>query len=276
MSKRDYYDVLGVAKSATEDDIKKAYRKLAMKYHPDRITEDSEKAAAEEKFKEAKEAYETLSDTTKKAQYDQHGHNGPDMFSHGTNHGFHTHTHSNVNEEFMRTFFSDGSPFGDIFGTRPQSRQQATHAINMSLEDAYTGKTIKIDSRATINIPQGVRSGTKFYADNKIYRVDIQNHYKFKRANDDLLVDIEISAVEAMLGIDAVLEHLDKTQLQFAIPAGIQSGQIVKLANKGMKNPETDRYGDMMVRLNITVPRDLSESEKIAVRALRHRSSINI
>jgi DnaJ-class molecular chaperone len=275
MSKRDYYDVLGVAKNSSEDDIKSAYRKLASKYHPDKLAE-SEKAAGEVKFKEAKEAYEMLSDAEKRAQYDRHGHNATE-FAHGRQHGGWS-THSvnpeDLNEVF-RTFFSHGGgTFGEeLFGQKPR---QVTHVINISLSDAYTGKQLKIDSGTIINVPRGCRHGTKFYVDGKFYRIDIQQHFKFKRANDDLLVDLQITAVEAILGVEAILEHLDGAKLQFAIPAGIQPGQIVKLSGKGMKNPETDRIGDMMIRITVTVPRSLSEAELTALKTLSHRESINV
>jgi len=274
MSKRDYYDVLGVARTASEDDIKSAYRKLASKYHPDKLA-DTEKAAGEAKFKEAKEAYEVLSDADKRVQYDQVGH-GFTEFTHGQRRGSwsaHSVNPDDLNEVF-RTFFSRTGGFSDdLFG---QQTRQATHVVNISLADAYIGKQIRIDSGAIINVPKGCRSGTKFYVDGKFYRVDIQPHFKFKRANDDLLIDLQINAVEAILGVEAVLEHLDGAKLQFAIPAGIQPGQIVKLSGKGMKNPETDRIGDMMIRISITMPRSLTDEEKAALKTLSHRESINV
>ena len=94
--------------------------------------------------------------------------------------------------------------------------------------DAYLGRTVQ-DGVTTINIPKGIRSGSKLFVDSKIYRVDVQPDIKFKRSNDDLLIDIQITAVEAMLGTGAVLQHLDGAKLQFSIPAGIQNGQIIKL-----------------------------------------------
>ena len=116
----------------------------------------------------------------------------------------------------------------------------------------------------------------KFYADNKIYQVNILSHPKFKRSNDDLLVDVEISAFEAMLGLEIVLEHLDGAKLQFNIPAGIQAGQIVKLSAKGMQNPETDRTGDLLVRCSITTPKNLTEEQKELLKQMPRRDSINI
>jgi DnaJ-class molecular chaperone len=279
MSKRDYYEILGLAKNSSDDEIKKAYRQLASKYHPDKISGadgSPEKKQAEEKFKEVKEAYETLSDADRRIHYDAHGHAGPEAFGHGAQQWTHR-TSSNPAqfEEMFKTFFSQNSQFNEgFFGQAP--KQQVINIVNISLVDAYIGKTIRIDGVTTITIPQGARSGTKFFANNKLYRVDIQPHYKFKRANDDLLVDISITAIEATLGIEAMLDHLDGNKLQFAIPPGIQPGQIVKLSNKGMKNPETDRIGDILVRVSITVPRTLTDAEKVALKTVNHREVINI
>jgi molecular chaperone DnaJ len=274
MSKQDYYEVLGLAKNSSDDDIKAAYRKLASKYHPDKVQGDAEKAAVEVKFKEAKEAYEILSEPEKRAQYDRHGHNAPN-FGHGRS-GWSAHSSVNpadLNDVFKTFFAKNGNFNEDLFGQAPR---QTTHVINISLADAYTGRQLTIDSKIGITIPKGARSGTKFYVDGKFYRIDIQPHFKFKRANDDLLVDLQITAIEAMLGVESILEHLDGAKLQFAIPAGIQPGQIIKLSNKGMKNPETDKIGDMMIRIAITVPRGLSEADITALKTVSHRESINL
>jgi len=274
MSKRDYYEILGIAKTASEEDIKLAYRKLASKYHPDKIQGDTEKASAEVKFKEAKEAYETLTDQEKRSQYDSYGHDGPTFSNHGHRTWANTGNTDDLND-ILNGFFSRQHVFNEgVFTQKP--RQQVIHIINISLADAYTGKNIIIDSKTTINIPKGVRSGTKFYGDNKFYRVDIQTHYKFKRSNDDLLVDVSINAIEAILGVEASLEHLDGAVLQFKIPAGIQPGQIVKLSNKGMKNPETDRYGDMLVRISVTIPQNIADADKDVLKNFVHRDSITI
>lgn len=264
MSKKDYYTVLGLAKNATEDDIKKSYRKLAMKFHPDRNKE----AGAEESFKEAKEAYEILGDPQKRAEYDQFGHDG-NSFRHA--------------QGAARTWNFENGDFTDVFSELfrrhndhvSQQKTQTIYMVSLPLLDAYLGRTIQ-DDKTTINIPKGVRSGTRLFVDSKIYRIDVQPHHKFRRSNDDLLVDTEISAIEAMIGADAELEHLDGAKLQFNIPAGIQHGQIVKLSGKGMKNPETDRYGDMMVRVSINVPRNLTDEQREMLKPLRLRDSVKI
>src|SRR6516164_3748718 len=140
MSKRDYYDVLGLTKGASDDDIKKAYRKLAMKHHPDRNQGDGAKAA-EEKFKEVKEAYEMLSDPQKRSAYDQYGHAGvdPNMRGPGAE-GF---------GGFAEAF---GDIFGDVFGARGGARggrqvyrgSDLSYAMEITLEEAAEGKDAQI------------------------------------------------------------------------------------------------------------------------------------
>lgn len=273
MSKRDYYEILGVAREASEDDIKSAYRKLASKYHPDKLVE-TEKAAGEAKFKEAKEAYECLSDPEKRQQYDMGGMNTESFFTHRST------PQSADFDEFVKSVFGAGNGtrhsfrFDEGLFTQ-QNRPRPTLAINIALEDAYVGRTIQVD-KSTIVIPKGVRNGTKLFANGTMYRIDVQAHHKFKRANDDLLIDVEINAIEAMLGVETVLSHLDGAILQFTIPAGIQPGQIIKLTGKGIKNPETDRHGDMLVRISVSIPKDVSEVDKTVLKNLKHRTSINI
>jgi len=273
MSKRDYYDVLGLAKNASEDDIKKAYRKMASKYHPDKVTDEAQKASVEVKFKEAKEAYETLSDSEKRSMYDQFGHDG-NSFTQSRSHTQHT--------EHRTWSFGDVGDMNHIFeelfkhhsGFNTRGQPQIT-VINISLKDAYTGITINHDNTLVI-VPQGTRSGTKLFVGGKMFRIDVLQHPKFKRALDDLMTEVSITAIEAMLGVEAYLEHLDGNKLQFTIPAGIQNGQIVKLSRTGMKNPEVDHIGDMLIRVTITIPRDFSDADKVKLKNLPHRNSINI
>jgi DnaJ-class molecular chaperone len=275
MSKRDYYQVLGITSSATEDEIKQAYRRLAMQLHPDRNPDD---ASAEGKFKEVGEAYQHLSDPEKRAQYDAYNRSGSESnpFTHGRTRSW-SYTADRASPDMdMSDIFKS---FFDIDSTDPafnQPRQQHIHVVTISLADAYIGKTISIDGTHSIYIPRGARSGTKFYAEGRTFRVDILPDPKFKRSNDDLLVDVTIDAIEAILGVETILSHLDCVKLQFNIPAGIQPGQIVKLAGKGMKNPETDKVGDILVRITVTIPKVLTDTQKDILKSLTHRSLINI
>jgi molecular chaperone DnaJ len=269
MSKRDYYEILGVAKTADDAAIKKAYRSLASKYHPD-------KGGDTAKFQEIQVAYDNLSDPQKRAAYDQYGHDAPQQGGPQW-----THNAQHINPDQFRDIFGGmfgggAGPFGDIFGNVHQQARQTRHVINMSLEDAFKGKQLRLPAGISINIPAGVRTGTRFFNDTAIYEVNVQPHAKFKRANDDLLVDVEINAIEAMLSIEATLDHLDGSKLQFTIPEGIQNGQVVRLGNKGMKNPETDRFGDLMIRITVTTPRGLTDEQKAFLKTMQHRESFNI
>jgi DnaJ-class molecular chaperone len=280
MSKRDYYDILGLAKNASEDDIKKAYRKLASKFHPDKYKEGTpEQVTAEASFKEAKEAYETLSDAQKKAQYDQFGHASDNAFAHGTRTRGHGQSHTWTFEDIgdMQGVFEEifKSNMGRGFHRENVNRIKIV-PINISLQDAYTGRAVKPDVTTTVVIPKGIRSGTKLHVNGTLYEINVRPDAKFKRALDDLMVEINITATEAMLGLEATLEHLDGNKLVFDIPAGIQPGQIVKLSKMGMKNPEVEVTGDLLVRISVSIPKNLSEAEKTVLAGLPHRDAITI
>jgi DnaJ-class molecular chaperone len=267
---RDYYEILEVPKSATADDIKKAYRKKASILHPD-------KGGDTAKFQEIQEAYATLSDPQKREAYNQYGHNAP---QHNGGPQW-THNAQHVDPDMFKEMFGNmfggaGSPFGDIFGNVHQQQAKPRHIINMSLEDAYKGKQLRLPGGISINVPAGVRTGTRFHSEQAVYEIQVPPHPKFKRAGDDLLVDVDINAIEAMLSVEALLDHLDSSQLQFTIPAGIQNQQVVRLAGKGMKNPETDRYGDLMVRITVTIPKSLTDEQIAFLKTMQRRESFNI
>ncbi len=259
MSQKDYYQTLGVAKGASDEDIKKSYRKLAMKYHPDRNRE----TGSEEKFKEIKEAYEALSDPARQS----YGHTNSRDYDNYDN--WTTDYRHNDLDEILKSF-------KDMLNEKTKAEKaQSVTAIKISLQDAYIGVTVKVGG-ILFNIPKGTRSGTKLYAGGRLIQVDVATDAKFLRSLDDLMVEVGITAVEAMLGVNAILEHLDGIALHFTIPAGIQNGQIVKLSKKGMKNPEHDRFGDLLVRISISVPKNLSAEQQAALKVLDHRENINI
>lgn len=162
MAKRDYYEILGVSKSTPEDEIKKAYRKLAIKYHPDKNQGDKE---AEEKFKEAAEAYEILSNPDKKARYDRHGHQGLDGYSSGGGMNM-----EDIFSQFSDIFGSGGSPFGDMFGGggRQQMRKGTNLRIKLklTLEEIAEGVEKKIKVKRFVACEgckgTGAKNGTAF------------------------------------------------------------------------------------------------------------------
>jgi DnaJ-class molecular chaperone len=262
--KKDYYEVLGLQKTASAEDIKKSYRQLASKFHPDKISDVAQKPLMEEKFKEVKEAYETLSDPEKKVHYDQFGHNA----------SVHTQrSHSFNNNDFESMFRDIFENHG--FDSSMFRKQEKVISISISLSDAYQGRTINING-TKITIPKGMRNGGRLFIDGKMYKIDIQQHHKFKRSDNDLMIETTISAIEAITGIDVTLEHLDANKLQFTIPSGIQPGQIIKLSGKGMLDPDINYIGDLLIRVNITIPRNISEEQKKALDIFGNRTSIII
>lgn len=285
MATKDYYKILGVSKSATEDEIKLAYRRLASKHHPDKINAPDgspEKKEAERVFKEVKEAYETLSDKSKRQAHDS---GSDEIFKDFTK--YH-HGGSSKSSHWDWDFDPAASAefkdiFKDLFEKQAYKNQSGPFAnktqqviLHITLEDAYRGTTLKTSSGATIKIPRGTYTGTKFTHNNIFYRIDIQPHMKFTRSEDDLVMDLEINAFEAILGADSYVNNLDGTTLQFNIPAGIQPGNILKLSGRGMPNPNTGKFGDMLIRIKVSIPKNLTTDEIAALDKLPHRRTIHI
>jgi len=236
---KDHYATLGVSESATDKEIKSSYRKLASKFHPDKNKSDEATA----KFQEISEAYETLSDGQKKTEYDFMKANG------GRHQGQFGASGHNMNDIFS-------SMFGSNAGHRPHTPM---YEVRISLNQAYTGTIIDMDG-LRVQIPAGVQTGNRMHLQDKMISIVVAHHPKFKRAHNDLLVDINIDAFVAMLGSDAIVQHIDNARLKFKIPAGTQQSQIIKLSGKGMPNPDSSAKGDLLIRCNITMP-DLTGKE---------------
>lgn len=273
MAKKDYYTILGVAKNASADDIKQAYRRLAMKYHPDR---NSDPGAADT-FTQVKEAYEVLSDVKKRAAID----NAESLFRHNSDTAG---SWADVDSGDFKDIFGDFMAarhfkFSEDIFKEYGHRQRTADSVcvaTISLASAYTGGVIEPAPGVKIVIPAGMRSGTKFYLNGTIYKVEVALDNKFKRSLDDLMTEVSLDAIEAILGVEALLTHLDNTTLKFSIPAGIQHGQIIKLSGKGMNAPDTNKIGDLLIRVNITIPRGLSAELHNILRAIPHRTLIDI
>lgn len=298
MTKKDYYSVLGVPRSATDEDIKKAYRKLALKFHPDKNPGDK---AAEDRFKEITDAYETLKDPKRRQMYDQFGHaGGPganpfDGFSgFGAAGGFGGRT---AGPENFQDAFSDF--FGDIFTgpkgrrgpQRPAKGSDLRYSLQISLEEAATGceKTITFlrqkgsreeTAKLSITVPSGVKAGQRLklrgegdspdgaaHAGDLYVIVNFADHSLFRRKDNDLLLDLPISFVDALLGATIEIPTL-VGKASLTVPSGTHTGQIFRLKGKGF--PEMGGYGagDMLVKAVIDVPGDLSEDEKRQIRSL--------
>jgi molecular chaperone DnaJ len=345
MSKRDYYEVLGVAKDAGEREIKKSYKRFAMKYHPDRTQGDKGK---EEQFKEIKEAYEILTNAQKRAAYDQYGHAGVDP-NRGSGGG---------NADFGDVF---GDVFGDIFGGgqgggRRQSRAQRgadlRYNYEMNLEDAVKGKSVEINvptwvgcdpckgsgakkgsapkvcpgcqgsgqvhlrqgffavqqkcptcqgrgqiiadpckkchgqgrvektKTLSVKIPAGVDSGDRIRLSGEgeagqfgagsgdLYvQIHVRDHNIFTRDANNLYCEVPIGFTQAALGGDIEVPTLDgKARLK--VPSETQSGKMFRMRGKGVKSVRSGSVGDLICKVIIETPVNLTESQKTILRQL--------
>ncbi len=251
----NHYAVLGVAKDASQDDIKKQYRKLARKYHPDR----SEEADAEAKFKEINTAYQTLKNPKKRAEYD----NPQPQF-----------------KEFSFRTDGGGQSIHDMLrqamggGRFQQQKQQPMAHVNISLEEAFTGTTRTLNT-SEFTIPAGIRSGNHLFVDGFIIIINIARHHKFQRSHDDLLTGVEITAIEAMLGIECQMKNIDGKTIKVKIPAGIQHGKLVRATGMGMPNPEINIRGDLLIQVVVKTPENLTNDEKASIIKVNHRKSFD-
>jgi len=272
----DYYNTLGVAKQATADEIKRAYRKLASQHHPD-------KGGDTKKFQEIEEAYRILSDPDKRAQYDNPAPQGFNQFG-GVPPGF---------EDIMSQMFGGGgSPFGDIFGRRQQPPRNRTLNIQtqVTLEEAFSGKEMVAnltlpngrDQILNIKIPKGIQDGVTLrlanVGDDNVpnaprgdihLTVGVQPHPVFARQGDDLIRSLEVSAIDAMLGKSYQIETIDGRLLEIKVPEGTQPGRILNAGMYGMPNMNDNRFvGRMLVKLDIRTPTDLTEWQKQKLREI--------
>jgi curved DNA-binding protein len=295
MDYKDYYKTLGVERSASADDVRKAYRKLAMQYHPDRNPGSKQ---AEEKFKEINEAYQVLSDPQKRARFDQLGSaysnwqergGAPGDFDWsqwysgqpgaGASGGTRV-EYGDLNDLFGQDIFSDffRSIFGNMGGgrtgtsTRARSAPAYQQPISISLDEAYHGTTRTLQSeerRLQVRIPAGVKTGSKVRVagaapeGSDLYLiVEIEPDDRFERQGDNLRATAEVDVFTALLGGEADVETLDGT-VKLKIPAGTQPEQVFRLAGRGMPRLRSSQNkGDLFVRLKVRVPKQLSEKQK--------------
>ena len=261
----DHYTILGVSKTATADEIKSAYRKLASKNHPD-------KGGDTASFQKIQAAYDTLSNPDKRAEFDNPQSQGVFNFSNdGIPPGF---------EQFFRHFNMGAGQ------QAPQRNRTLSMQSVISLEDAFTGKELIANIQLpngknhtiTAKIPAGVADGTtlrlKEIGDDthvNLPRGDIHlsvyinRHDRFERSGDDLVTTIDISAFDAMLGTSMNVDTINHVSLEVKIPAGIQPGAILGAAGYGMPNMHDNRYkGRMLLKINVIIP-ILTEEQKVLI-----------
>jgi curved DNA-binding protein len=300
MEYKDYYKVLGVERNATEDEIKRKYRKLALEHHPDRNPGDK---AAEEQFKEINEAYQVLGDAEKKNRYDQLGESYSSWQQRGgAPGGF------NWDEWFVQNprggnVRVEVGDFGDLFGnsglgdfsdffrsifggranmgstsTRTAQKPQAFQQdVTISLFEAYQGTTrrIEIEGRQKeVIIPPGARTGTKVRVSDAISTapnrpksdlylvIQVADDPRYQRKRNNLHTDIDVDLYTAVLGGEIKVPTLSGNVV-LSIPAGTQPGQTFRLSGRGMpllKKPQTS--GDLYVNINVQIPSKLTAKEK--------------
>jgi len=295
MDYKDYYKILGVDRKTSADEIKKAYRKLAMKYHPDRNPGDKQ---AEERFKDFNEAYQVLSDEQKRARYDQLGSSYSDWQQRGAPGNFNWGdwtaqqgqgaSQVNINDLFGNGTFSDF--FRSIFGVagdgsirsgmpRSQSRMspQYQQQVSISLKEAVQGTTrqLQVGERVMeVKLPAGARTGTKVRvpsagpagsdgrASDIYLLIEVTDDPAFEREGNDLHTQAKIDIFTAILGGETRVDTLSG-KVVLTIPPGTQPDQVFRVAGRGLpqiKNPQVK--GDLFVRIKVQIPRQLTSKQK--------------
>ena len=302
MEFKDYYSVLGVDKNASQDEIKKTYRKLAKKYHPDKNPGDK---AAEEKFKEISEANEILSNPEKRKKYDKLGQNwnsyqnagssGDEWFRNyaSSEQGGGYHFSGNFDDVFNKTggfsdffeaFMGGGFDFGK--GNRPGPRKGGDYEanLNISLEEAFSGteKQFVLDGRTIkVKISPGVKEGQKLRLKNQgaesrtggekgdLYlNIKIDKHHVFERKENNLYYDLDVDLYTALLGGKKQISTIDNKLINITIPKETESGSILRIKQMGMQNESKTYRGDLFVRINVKMPKNLSEEETKLIQQL--------
>ena len=301
MADTDYYKALGVNKTATDDEIKKSYRKLAMKYHPDHAKEDK---AAEEKFKQVSEAYAVLSDKEKRQQYDTFGSSGfqqrysqEDIFR-----GFDM-------EDILRGFglggagasagrrggggrkfsFGGGSPFGNFAGQEaPIKGSDLVYELPLTIQEVVLGASKQVSfqhgpqsENLTVKIPKGLISGKKLRISGKgesgpyggpagdLYiKAKILDDPIFNVKGHDLYVTRSIKLTEAALGVTLAIPTIDGKELSLKIPAGVKHKTQMRLAGNGIPFMNEEIRGDLYVQIDVQMPKHLTKEQKMLIEQL--------
>ena len=294
MSQNDYYKTLGVSRDASADDLRKAYRKLARKYHPDMNPDDP---AAVENFKQVQEAFEVLGDTEKRAQYDRYGTafpgGGPGgaagPWQTGGTGGFPDLQDILGGEIDLSGLFGGGMPFGrgrGPAGPRPMPGADQRAEINIPFQVAVEGGGHEIQvqrdgtpDRLEVKIPSGVQDGSVIRlagegapggnggpAGDLLVTIRVAPHPFFSRERNNLLLEVPLSVDEAVIGAKVEVPTLADGKVVLTIPPGSSSGTKLRLRGKGVQDLKTGKRGDQIVILKIAVPQSVSRRASEALR----------
>lgn len=312
MEYKDYYKILEVDKSSSQDDIKKSFRKLAKKYHPDLHPNDDK---AQEKFKEINEAYEVLGDEKKRKQYDQFGQYGfsngqqfdPSQFGFGNFGGGKQYTYTSGEGADFSDFFNlifggasgsrGGFDMGDIFGartgrsaggTRRPQRQSYESEITISLEEAYKGVARDVSlnfggttKNITVKVPKGITPGKKIKVKGDkwgidgdiLFRINISESRDMRLEGLDIIKRVPVLPWEAALGEKVLVQTLSG-KIKVDIPQGTTGGTRMRLPGKGFVDLKDNR-GDLYLEITIVNPPDLRDEDKKLYRKLKENIDYN-
>lgn len=276
----DYYSTLGLQRGANADEIKKAYRSMAMKHHPDR-------GGDEKKFKEIEEAYRTLSDPQKKQMVDSGMDPNGQQHAGGFNQGpFEFHFGSGNFEDIFSNF-----GFGGFQQQRVRRNKSVNIVVEMSLADVLVGKTLDAEISIpggkskviNINIPPGIEHGQQIryerMGDDSIpgippgdllVNVRVIPHPIFKREGETLIAEKTISVWDALLGSSLTIDTLDNKTLQITIPPGTQPDTVMSCRQEGLPNMRNRHRGNLLIKIKVNIPRDLTESQKETITQLKN------
>ncbi len=291
---KDYYQVLGVKEDASKTEIKKAYRKLAREFHPDR---NKDKPGAEEQFKEVQEAYEILSDDANRRKYDRvrknpFGGGFENIFTSGNGGQFYQApdgTFVRVDEPGGRGGFTGENPlggFGDIFSqffgggetaaheTRGRTKTDTKRTVRLSFKRMLTGGKVQIEierKKIQVPFPKGVHDGYRVRVPGKgrigrdgrpgdLYvTFRVKEHHDFERVGNDIHTRVSISAMDAILGVQQSVNSPYGKKIKLRLPAGVQPGEVLRVRGHGI---ETEKgKGNLLVHVQVEIPKDLTEEQ---------------
>jgi DnaJ-class molecular chaperone len=266
----DYYSTLGINRNASQEEIKKAYKKMSMQHHPDRTGGD------DSKFKEINEAYQNLSDPQKKQMYDQFGTADPRQQQYRSGDfefNFNGSPFGGMDDIF-ESFFGGGSPFGS--NRRRQTNRPINVAVDITLEDVLSGKTIGMEIQlptgrtkvVTVDIPAGVEHGQQIryrgMGEQNIpnvppgdlnVQIRVRNHPRFQRFGDNILCEAKIDAWDLMCGTKTKIHTLDNRSIEINIPSGTQPDTLLSCKGEGLPNVNSKRRGNLQIRIKAEVKR---------------------